>query len=509
VTFSKTSNVPLTITNRREQQVRAARGKNFFLWVIQLLLKTFLIAMLGTIFFSCLPESNGPEKEKTGFTQGDGEEDNDGEEIGDGEENDDDDNEEEDGDDDGEEDGDGEEDNDGEENGDGEENNDDEEDEPEADTGTLSWTVNLPSGASAALAKAQMSVKDAQDAAADGSPFNFNGSSAGTIEELAAGSWTIEFDMELQWGASALRSVARKLDVIEIEKDQTLNKIYSFEYKDFTLTLAAAAGSGSAYPVIQSMGFDYESPDQTNGGHEGFGPHIVQQYDAALQKNVFAFITHRDHDRNATGDWTRQRVELKVDHRNNAGRDYCAVAEDEGRGFIYRWKFKLPADFAVSTQFSHIHQIKNEGGDASQPIVALTARAASGTDRMQLTYYAPGSSSPEYWVNNANSLDAYRGHWVQCEESVTYSSNPALAAYSLKITRIDNGAVLMNYTAPANTIQTWRAGNTHGRSKFGLYRRIYTGGNPGNNTEPDSSSAVSGLKDETVLFADFEVVRLR
>jgi len=481
VTFSKASNIPLTITNRREQQVRAGRGINFF-----------LIAVLAAIFFSCLPGINELEKEKTGVILSDGEENNDNEEEGDGEQDDD-----------------GEENSDDEQDDDGEEDNDDKEEQPKADTGTFSWTVNLPSGASAALTKAQMSVKDAQDAAAEESPFNLlNGSSAGIIEELAAGTWTIELDLELRWGASALRSVARKLDVIEITKDQTLNKTYTFEHKDFTLLLAAEADSGSAYTVIQSRGFDYESPDQNGGGHGDFGPHIIQQHDTELNENVFAFITHRGSDRNATGDWTRQRVEIKVDHRSNAGRDYCAVAEDEGRSFIYRWKFKLPADFAVSTQFSHIHQIKNEGGDATQPIIALTARAASDR-RVQLTYYAPGSSDPTYWVNNANSLGAYLGQWVQCEESVTYSSNPAQAAYSLTISRVADGQILMNYTAPANTIQTWREGNTHGRPKFGLYRRIYTGGNPGNNTEPNAANAVSGLKDETVLFADFEVVRIQ
>jgi hypothetical protein len=279
------------------------------------------------------------------------------------------------------------------------------------------------------------------------------------------------------------------------------------------LKLFATSAGDSAYPVLLAAGFDYESPSQPNGGHEGV-PHIVQQYDAELDKNVFAFILHHDIDRNATGDWTRQRVEIKINHRNNsAGRDFCALdGADEGRSFIYRWKFKLPADFAVSTEFTHIHQIKNEGGDSSQPVVALTARAMRNNisdRRMQLTYYAPNSNSPVYWVNTANSLGAYLGQWVLCEVNITYSSDTALAFYSMKITRISDSQVLMNYTAPANTIQTWRTGNTHGRPKFGLYRRIFTGSNPGSFTEPNPANAVSGLKDETVLFADFEVIRIK
>ena len=274
------------------------------------------------------------------------------------------------------------------------------------------------------------------------------------------------------------------------------------------LKLYATAASGSAYSVVQSAGFDYESPDQINGGHANES-HILQQYDDILEKNVFAFVMHHDVDRNATGDWTRQRVEIKIDHRaNSPGRNFCGLGgADEGRSFIHRWKFKLPSDFAVSSEFTHIHQIKNEGGDASQPVVALTVRAINSSDeRMQLTYYAPSSSSPVYWLNTSNSLNAYLGQWVQCEERITYSSDPLTAAYSLKIIRIDDNQTLMDYTAPSG-IYTWRTGNTYGRPKFGLYRRIFTGNNPGNNIEPNPANAVAGLKDETILYADFEVER--
>jgi len=277
------------------------------------------------------------------------------------------------------------------------------------------------------------------------------------------------------------------------------------------ITLSAAAASGSAYPLILAAGFDYETPDQSGGGHEGV-PHIVQQYDTALQENVFAFVTHLNDDRNVTGDWTRQRVEIKVNHKNGSpGHDFCAWNGDEGGSFIYRWKFKLPEDFAVSTEFSHIHQIKNEGGDASQPIVALTARAMSGNSadtRMQLAYYAPGSSSPVNWVNAANSLAPYLGRWVQCEERISYSQDAALAAYSIEITGIADGRTLMKFTAPAGIV-TWRDGNNYGRPKFGLYRRIFPGASPGDYIEPSAANAIGGLKDETVLFADFEVIRVQ
>jgi hypothetical protein len=382
-------------------------------------------------------------------------------------------------------------------------------------TGTFSWTVNYPNGQSAAkVTKAEMKLTGSGGIPASGyNPHTLSTTGTpGDTVTLDSGSWTVEFYMEMQWGSSTLRSVAKRSETVAIVNSQTLNKTYTFDYKDFVLLLEAAANSGSAYPVITSKGFDYESPDQAGGGHESFGSHILQKNDSTLGKNVFEFIMHRNNDRNATGDWTRQRLEVKLDHRNgNYGRDYCGLdGADEGRSFIYRWKFRLPADFAVSTDFTHIHQIKNEGGDSSQPVIALTARTVSGNQRLQLTYYAPGSSSPTQWVNDNNHLlTPYLGRWVQCEESVTYSSSAAQAAYSLKITRIDNGQVLMNHTAAANTIQTWRTGNTHGRPKFGLYRLIFSGSNPGNNIEPPAANAIAGLKDETILYADFEVVRLK
>lgn len=303
------------------------------------------------------------------------------------------------------------------------------------------------------------------------------------------------------------------------------------------LFLAANASSGSAYPVITAAGFDYESPSQLNGSVNNIQyniPRILQVYDNTLQKNVFAFALNLNADRNATGDWRRQRVEIKIDHRQGSqGRGFCALEGEEGRSFIYRWKFKLPQDFAVSTAFTHIHQIKNEGGDASQPVISLTTRAMSGNSgdrRMQLIYRAPTgnfgggttTASPSTYLagHTNNTLNAFIGEWVQCEEHIVYSSDPSQAAYSMKITRIRDNAVLMEYTyTPERYAQlesdtaawpfvTWREGNTHGRPKFGLYRAIFSGDNPGNFTEPNPANAIQGLKDETILYADFEVIRL-
>ena len=304
-----------------------------------------------------------------------------------------------------------------------------------------------------------------------------------------------------------------------------------------TLHLTANASTGSAYDLIEPNGFRYESPSQNNGSIENAlfnQPQIIQIWDDILVKNVFRFNMIYDTARNATGDWTRQRLEVLVNHTSNSlGRDFVGLPDaDEGRSLIHRWKFKLPADFAVSGEFTHLHQIKNEGGsDAGNPIVTLTARRVGTTDRMQLIYRAPNNngSSPVLYLSdtgahgagNAPLLSEFRGHWVQVEETITYSSNPAEAAFSIKITRIDNSATLLEYTHTHERYAqlendttrwpfvTWRTGNTHGRPKFGLYRRINTGDNPGQNTEPPPETLVPGLKDETILFADFEVIRVK
>jgi len=271
--------------------------------------------------------------------------------------------------------------------------------------------------------------------------------------------------------------------------------------------------TADAYSLFAEAGFGYETPEQENGGHAGT-PHITQKYDETLKKDVFVFTLHLNADvvdGSSTGEHSRQRVEVKID-------DAEAQAQ-EGREFVYRWKFRLPSDFAASDVFTHIHQLKNEGGDASAALITLSVRENTSKKVMQLIYRAPtyvgegggSTSSPNRYLAEV-PLSGFLGEWVSCEERVVYSAGEP--EYGIKVTRLRDGEELIaweytgeGYAAVESEVSkwpfaTWREGNAYGRPKYGIYRRVWL-------DEACTQLAAAGLKDESVLFADFEVERLK
>ncbi|MDR2020991.1 MAG: hypothetical protein LBQ14_09530 [Treponema sp.] len=298
-----------------------------------------------------------------------------------------------------------------------------------------------------------------------------------------------------------------------------------------TLYADGDTSRGGAYKLVTDAGFHYEAPDGLSSGvpktmyHAVHNTdHITQQYDDELKKNVFAFSLHYDPANPAAADGDmnsgfpdRQRLELKT---MNTGPFDAGKPEDlmystgGGDTFTHRWKFRLPRDFAVSTEFTHIHQIKPEGGDAGNPVFSLTARRKSdGSTVMQLIYRGPLRPSGDPSQNSYPcevKLRDFLGEWVRVEETITYD-NPG--AYQFKVVRIRDLKVLMHYVYFPQKYEekkyldpfvTYRQGNTYIRPKFGFYRRI---------RHLDSFSVVAGdvldLKDETILYADFELEKLK
>jgi hypothetical protein len=380
--------------------------------------------------------------------------------------------------------------------------------------GTLAWSVEYPDGVTEAL----LFISGPEGTALSGSPVNIeekseiaaDGNVRAGNRELAPGSYLLRVHL----ASSGISAGA--VGAAHIYPGLTTRAAFSFSEADFAgdtepdrYVILAADSSQNAYTLITSKGYGRETPDQQNGGHSGI-PHITQEYDSVLGKDVFAFTLHRDLDGNATGDQTRQRVEIKVDDAELRGAD--------GRVFSYRWKFRLPSDFAPSTEFTHIHQIKNEGGDGSSPVITLSPRLVSGTGRMQLIYRAPtyhyGGASPENSPNRYLAqvpLADFLGEWVQAEEHLSYGVSPEDSAYRISITRIRDNAILLSwaYTPEAYSVLegdaekwpfvTYRSGNSYGRPKYGLYRLVWN--------DAALTNPVNGLKDEKVLYADFELTR--
>jgi hypothetical protein len=202
---------------------------------------------------------------------------------------------------------------------------------------------------------------------------------------------------------------------------------------------------------------------------------------------VFAFLLHLTPDNDRGVDSDRQRNEIKTWDKSPAG-----MIAAKGETHTYRWKFKLPAGFKASTAFSHIHQLKPvakaSGGDEI-PVITLTARKKN-PDKLQLIYRAPATTtaSPNTYLREVD-LANFLGEWVHVEETVTYNTP---SDYHIVITRLRDDKVLLEYTGA--TLILWRSDTKLVRPKYGLYRQITANGAP-----------IKGLRDETLLYADFEL----
>ncbi len=248
-------------------------------------------------------------------------------------------------------------------------------------------------------------------------------------------------------------------------------------------TLLEANGPGNTYELINSVfapngGDVVETPDCA---HPEFGRHISESWDNDLGKNIFEFHIHVSPDNDRCINFDRQRLEIKTYDQSP---DYLKLVA--GETAEYKWKFKLPAGFQVSSSFTHLHQIKPVGGDESTPIFALTARKGS-PNKLELSYY-PTTDIGLQKLASVN-LSLFEGQWVEATERIRAAVSGG--SYYLEIKNLSNGEVIMTYQN--KNISTFRADNKFQRPKWGIYRSL--------NSPQD-------LRDEVVRFADFSVQEL-
>ncbi len=238
-----------------------------------------------------------------------------------------------------------------------------------------------------------------------------------------------------------------------------------------------ANGSGNTYEDINAIlapGYNViEVPDCV---HTTFGRHIDEIFDAELNTNVFRFFAHKTSDNDRCIRFDRQRTEIKAYDKSPDN-----LKATLGETVQYKWKFKIPTTFQVSSSFTHLHQIKSvDGPYASIPMITLTARKAT-PDRLELRYTPTNDQNT---IATAE-LDLLRGNWIEVNEIITYG-NPG--SYSIVLKRVSNGSNIMNYS---NTnIDTWQDGATFARPKWGIYRSL---------------NSINDLQDEEVLFANFSI----
>ena len=256
--------------------------------------------------------------------------------------------------------------------------------------------------------------------------------------------------------------------------------------------LSADGNDAATYTLMTSKGYNYETPD---ADHNPAVRHIRQVQDATLGKWVFAFDMHIATDTNKGEDKDRQRNEIKTDAHSPA-----SMVAQEGETLSMTWKFKLPAGMRTTTKFSHIHQLKgidnSEGtADVANPIITFTCRSlSSGSQQFQVIHTtdtpASGSATNEYYLKT--DLAEFLGEWVSVSETVTFAEK---GTYSVVIVRMRDGKKLAEFTKTG--VDLWRSGTTGMRPKWGLYRNF-----------GDNHSLAAQLRDETLLFADFDVQKV-
>lgn len=248
----------------------------------------------------------------------------------------------------------------------------------------------------------------------------------------------------------------------------------------FSQTLLEADGPGDTYELINSV-FAPNGGDVVESAecaHPSFGRHIAEVWDQDLEEYVFEFYIHVTPDNDRCINFDRQRVEIKTYELSPDN-----LKGVSGETVIYKWKFKIPAGFQPSSNFTHIHQVKAVDGDDADPIFVLTARKGD-PDKLELNYYSDSDLNSER-LTEVN-LSLFEGTWVEATEKVKIDNTNG--SYSIEIKNIKSGEILLSYSN--NKLLTIRADNAFIRPKWGIYRSL---------------NSSSDLRDESIRFNSFSI----
>jgi hypothetical protein len=257
-----------------------------------------------------------------------------------------------------------------------------------------------------------------------------------------------------------------------------------FSYSQVVLK---ADGEGNTYELISSVlapgKSAVEAPDNMKlGNHPSFGKHIAEVWDADLKTNVFEFYAHINYENADKSKTTDNEPVANVEQKQRIEIKSYEPSPDNLKGTLgetitYQWKFKLPKGFQVSTNFTHLHQIKAVGGDQDMPIFTLSAKKGK-VNQFNVVH------------NNVDivahmDLAELEGVWVEITEVIKVGAN---GSYSISIKKVKGGKELLSYTNP--NLETIRLDNNFIRPKWGIYRSL---------------KKIEDLRDESVRFADFYI----
>jgi hypothetical protein len=207
----------------------------------------------------------------------------------------------------------------------------------------------------------------------------------------------------------------------------------------------------SAYTLITNkLGSGaIEAPDSCHSG-----THITETTSSPVG-NAFRFILHRDSDCDPTGTTSgNQRNEIKV---YSGSSDSLKGFKGNNMTYSYSWKFRVDSTMKISSRFTHIFQLKSEGGDSSHPVLTFTG--ANGNFEIR------HSASSTDTVLKSIPWSDVQGTWIQATVNATMNDSGAL---SITLKRISDGKTLISYSG---TKDMWRNGNFI-RPKWGIYRSL-------------------------------------
>lgn len=241
----------------------------------------------------------------------------------------------------------------------------------------------------------------------------------------------------------------------------------------------------SAYEIIRHFAGEeaIEAPDLYEENHPG-EPHIYEDTDDEVGDH-FVFTLHRDEDID------RDRVEL-TDRQRNEIKAYSdsekALKAYEGETFKYQWKFKLNDLFEVSSNFTHVFQLKSVDDGIGTPLLAFTGRERDGIDVIEIGHVPVDDSN----ILDSHVLSDLRGEWITVTCQLTFSEKGEISVTANRLR--DNLSI---FDVNVSNVDTWRGTESDHfvRPKWGILRSL----DDADNLRED---------EETVRFANFIVTEL-
>jgi hypothetical protein len=218
----------------------------------------------------------------------------------------------------------------------------------------------------------------------------------------------------------------------------------------------------AAYPLIESVlgsGAVEHNPDND---HNPVFLHIHEDTDAEVG-NHFVFYAHYPTDNDGSPTDDRSRIEIKVNTR--AADD---IKGKPGSIMTYTWRFKMDAGMKFSNRFTHMWQIKSEGGNSGAPIFTLTAEGTGSGENLHVDWW---SESEQSTTLARAPMTGIKGVWLRVYAQVQVGDSGHL---TMTIKKPDGSTVL---SVDKGGLDAWRQG-TYVRPKWGIYRGKAAGLNP-------------------------------